>query len=212
MIGHGIDLQQIQHEPGRFRAEYGVPATDFMVAYVGQQGRHKGIDTLVRAFPALLERRPDARLVIAGSQTSYSRELRRLVDGTNAAVRARILLLDDVTAAQKDQILADCDVFASPSEQESFGITTLEAWAHGKAVVLGDGPSQRCVIERGVSGLVVPYGHEALLADTLRTLALDVELRQRLGDAGRDRLRRRYDLSRVVEQYFDLFAAAAGRT
>ena len=102
VIGHGIDLQQIQHEPGRFRAEYGVPATDFIVAYVGQQGRHKGVDTLVRAFPALLERRPDARLVIAGSQTSYSRELRRLVDGTNAAVRTRILLLDDVTAAQKD--------------------------------------------------------------------------------------------------------------
>lgn len=211
VIGHGVDLDRLQARPGSFRRRHGIPTGAFVVAYVGQQGPHKGIDTLLRTFPGLLERLPDAQLVVAGSRTPYSSELRRLREDLPSAVRARLVVLDDVSAREKAEILADCDVFASPSEQESFGITTLEAWAHAKPVVVGDGPAQRSVVQDGVSGLLVRYGDERALIRALTTVAADPDLRRRLGVAGRERLRRRYSLARVTDDYLALFAEAVER-
>ena len=102
-------------EQGRFRAGRKIPSDALVVAYVGQQGGHKGIDTLLRVFPALLERRPDAWLIVAGARTPYSEELRRIVESLPPQAGSRVLLMDDVTAAERAEILADCDIFASPS-------------------------------------------------------------------------------------------------
>jgi glycosyltransferase involved in cell wall biosynthesis len=211
VIGHGVDLERLRARPGDFRRRHGLPPGDFLVAYVGQQAPHKGIDVLIRELPRLCEHRSDARLVVAGARTPYSAKLDRVAEELPPEARARLLVLDDVTARKKAEILADCDVFASPSEQEAFGITTLEAWAHAKPVVVGDGPAQRSVVEEGVSGLLVPHGDGRALTRALAALAADADLRGRLGAAGRDRLRQRYDLSRVVERYYALFAEAAER-
>jgi glycosyltransferase involved in cell wall biosynthesis len=72
VIGHGIELADFSPEPGRFRAARSIPPDALVVAYVGQQGGHKGIDTLLRVLPRLLERRPDAWLVVAGARTPSS--------------------------------------------------------------------------------------------------------------------------------------------
>ena len=133
VIGHGIELADFNPEQGRFRTRRKIPPDALVVAYVGQQAGHKGIDTLLRVFPALLDRRADAWLIVAGARTPYSEELRRIVESLTPQARSRVLLMDDVTAAERAEILADCDIFASPSEQEAFGITTLEAWSQGKA-------------------------------------------------------------------------------
>ena len=120
--------------------------------------------------------------------------------------------MDDVTAAERAEILADCDIFASPSEQEAFGITTLEAWSQGKPVVVGDGAAQACVVDHGVSGLLVPYRDEDRLFQTLAELAGDEELRLRLGRAGQRRLHERYLHSDIVARYHTLFVDAARRS
>jgi glycosyltransferase involved in cell wall biosynthesis len=209
VIGHGIELSDFIAEPGVFRRAHGIPRDAFLVAYLGQQSSHKGIDTLIRVLPRLLERRGDAWLLVAGARTPYSTELRRLAKRQPGHARSRLLFVDDLAKADRAQVLADCDVFASPSAQESFGITTLEAWSQAKPVVVGDGPAQRSVVEHGVSGILVPHGHEARLLEALGTLSADTSLRARLGDAGRRRLQERYDHSAVVSQYHSLFLEAA---
>ena len=209
VIGHGIELSDFSAEQGVFRAAHGIPRDAFLVAYLGQQGGHKGIDTLIRVLPMLLERQGDTWLLIAGARTPYSAELRRLAERLPGHARSHLLFVDDVTTAERAQLLADCDVFASPSAQESFGITTLEAWSQAKPVVVGDGPAQRSVVEDGVSGILVPHGNKARLLEVLCTLAGDVSLRARLGETGRRRLRERYDHSAVVSQYHSLFLEAA---
>ena len=212
VIGHGIELADFSPEPGRFRAARSIPPDALVVAYVGQQGGHKGIDTLLRVLPRLLERRPDAWLVVAGARTPYSEELRRIAGGLPEQARSRVLMLDDVTAAERAEVLADCDIFASPSEQEAFGITTLEAWSQGKPVVVGDGPAQACVVDHGVSGLLVPYRDEHRLLQTLAELAGDEALRLRLGRAGQRRLHERHLHSDIVARYHALFVDAARRS
>ena len=211
VIGHGIELADFSPEPGRFRTEHSVPPDALVVAYVGQQAGHKGIDTLLRVLPRLLERRPDAWLVVAGARTPYSVELRRIAGALPERARSRLLLMDDVTSSERAEVLADCDIFASPSEQEAFGITTLEAWSQGKPVIVGDGPAQACVVDHEISGLLVPYGDERLLLQRLTELADDEALRFRMGEAGRRRLHECHLHSDIVARYHALFVAAATR-
>lgn len=212
VIGHGIELSDFHAEPGRFRARRGIPSDAFVVAYVGQQGGHKGIDTLMRVLPGLLEQRADSWLVVAGARTAYSAELRRIAGALPEPARSRVVLIDDVTSGERAEVLTDCDVFASPSEQESFGITTLEAWSQAKPVVVGDGPAQACVVEAGASGLLVPHGNEQRLLESLSQLASDGVLREWLGEAGRRRLHERHLHSSIVAQYHSLFVEAATRS
>ncbi|HEX6349263.1 MAG TPA: glycosyltransferase family 4 protein [Candidatus Dormibacteraeota bacterium] len=192
--------------PG-FRARHGLSPEQLLIAYVGQQGSHKGIDLLLEVLPLLLAQYPDARLVIAGSRTPYSVELGRRVQALPAEARGCVEVLDDVDEADKAAILAACDIFASPSRYESFGITVVEAWRQGRAVLAGDGPATRCVVEDGVSGLLVAHEPAAVLDGLLR-LAADPGLRRRLGEAGRARFLERFTLDRVVDQYHEVLLAA----
>jgi glycosyltransferase involved in cell wall biosynthesis len=208
VIGHGIDPTEMRPRPGAFRAAHGIDPDGFLVCYVGQLGSHKGIDTLLRAFPALLERRSDAWLVVAGSRTTFADSLAELIADLPGRARERVRLLTDLDEQEKADVLGDSDVFASPSYAEAFGITTLEAWALRKPVVVGDAPSQRSIVEDGRNGLIVPYGDEAALLATLERL-WDEDLRRALGQSGFERLLSRYRRHDVERSYAELFAEAA---
>ena len=145
--------------------------------------------------------------MIAGSRTPYSAEVRRRVQALQAEARQKVEVLDDVDEAEKTALLAACDIFASPSRYESFGITVLEAWRQGRPVMVGDGPALRCVVEDGVSGLLVAHQPRAVLDGLLR-LAADPGLRRQLGEAGHARFLERYTLDRMIDDYHDLLVAA----
>jgi glycosyltransferase involved in cell wall biosynthesis len=209
VIGHGFDIGELVPRPGAFRAAHGIDDDAYLVAFVGQQGIHKGIDTLIDVLPELVARCPSAHLVVGGARTPHSPRLRAHAARLPVDLRGRLIFADDLTTAEKADLLGDCDVFASPSEAESFGITTLEAWSLGKPVVVGDAPSQSAIVEDGVAGLIVAYGDRKGLLAALARLGGDAALRARLGEAGRERLAKRFSRRSVAHAYAELFRAAA---
>jgi glycosyltransferase involved in cell wall biosynthesis len=210
VIGHGLDPDVIHPTPGALRRRLGIGARDFVIAFLGQHAPHKGIGTIVRAFPKALALRSDSWLVIGGARTSFTAELERTVAALGPA-GDRVRILPDLTEPEKADVLGDCDVFVSPSQRESFGITTLEAWAFGKPVIVGDAPSQHEVVDGGRTGLIVPFGDvEALLCALARTM--DDTIRSRLGDAGRRCLVEQHGRRTVEDQYAALFQTAVGRS
>ena len=211
-IGHGIDPENLKPRPGAFRAAHAIDRNGLLIAFVGQHAGHKGIDTLVEVFPALLERMPDAWLAIAGSRTPFTNEVGRLVARLPAPARARVRVVADLSEQERADALGDCDIFASPSAAESFGITTLEAWALRKPVLVGDAPSQRSVVDEGVNGLIVRYRDSGALVAALERLG-DARLRRSLGEAGHAKLLERYRSVEIERAYAELFrsAAEAGR-
>lgn len=209
VIGHGVEPGALKPRPGRFRAAHGMDVEGYLVAYVGQQGSHKGIEVLIEALPALLERCPDTWLAIGGSRTGYTDELERRIAALPSAARARCRLVCNLSEQEKADLLGDCDVLATPSKKEAFGITTLEAWSLRKPVLVGDSPSQACVVGDGECGLIVPHGDAARLTEALSRLGSDAELRASMGAAGHARLLAKYVRADVERRHAELLAEAA---
>jgi glycosyltransferase involved in cell wall biosynthesis len=79
-------------------------------------------------------------------------------------------------------------------------MAALEAMATGRAVVAGDAPGCRSVVEDGVSGLLVPPGAPAALAVAMEQFLEDPALVVSMGRAGRERAERLYDSKRVAAE------------
>lgn len=170
------------------------PRNPCQVAFVGRPDPRKGRDLLLAAWPAVHERVPDARLVIVGGGDSPP------VSGVSYAGR--------VSESAKRSILAGSGAFCAPNRGgESFGITVAEGMAAGCAVVASDLPAFEDVL--GGTGLHFRNGDARSLADTLKAVLTDPDLRDRLATASSARVRR-YDWETVIGLYSDLYRRAVG--
>ncbi len=119
----------------------------------------KGVDVLLRAWPAVRAAVPDARLVVVGP----SRRTRGGAPAGTAHGTAGVHLTGTVTEADKRSLVAGADVLVAPHRGgESFGIVLVEAMAAGTAVVASDLPAFRDVLAG--TGVLVPPGDPAALA------------------------------------------------
>ena len=117
------------------RQRYGLDNEDMMILFVGRLVWIKGVDKLIRAMPHVLQKVPNAKLVIVGLG-----DMRDYLEGL-----VRNLHLEDVVKFRFEFIpeeerishYAACDVAAYPSLYEPFGIVTLEAMSMEKPVVVG---------------------------------------------------------------------------
>ena len=117
------------------RQRYGLSNEDMMILFVGRLVWIKGVDKLIRAMPHVLQKVPNAKLVIVGLG-----DMRDYLEGL-----VRNLHLEDVVKFRFEFIpeeeriahYASCDVAVYPSLYEPFGIVTLEAMSMEKPVVVG---------------------------------------------------------------------------
>jgi glycosyltransferase involved in cell wall biosynthesis len=112
-------------------------------------------------------------------------------------------------------VFASADVFAFPSETETFGNVAVEAAASGlPAVVVRAGAAHEHVVP-GVTGEVVAPGDAAGFAAAIDTLLEDPTRLAAMGHAARAHAAQ-YDLDRAVvatwEIYHDVHAGAQART
>jgi glycosyltransferase involved in cell wall biosynthesis len=101
-------------------------------------------------------------------------------------------------------------VVAVPSHREGFGVACAEAMAHGRPVVASAVGGLLDLVVDGETGLLVPPRDVAALRAALERLLGDANLRRRLGDAGRERVREHFSWApvtdRTVEAYEDALA------
>ena len=149
--------------------------------FVGRLRRYKGVEWVMRALPRVRARVPEARLIVIGEGpfgAVLQRQAARL--GVADAVEFRGFL----PRPDKVRTLQESWVLVQPSPKEGWGLTVVEAGACGTAVVAADSPGLRDSVRRDLTGLLVPYGDDAGLADALVRVLTDPTLRERLARGG----------------------------
>ncbi|HOL93541.1 MAG TPA: glycosyltransferase family 4 protein [bacterium] len=95
------------------------------------------------------------------------------------------------------------DIVAVPSTWiEPFGITAPEAMAAGLPVVASRIGGLQQTVEHEKTGILVEPGNPHALAEALRRLILDPDLRARFGNAGRERVLDHYNWNRILDLYY----------
>jgi glycosyltransferase involved in cell wall biosynthesis len=212
VLPHGVDTARFRPgEPGEraaLRARLGL-AQGVLVAWTGRLLRGKGLQTLLEALARVARDGPDLRLVLVGSgegqALSAEDDLRRRASESDLAGRVifagRLERVEDALRA--------ADLFAFPSLFEGLGISLVEAAACGLPAVASRTGGIVDVVEDGVSGLLVPPGNPAALAEALRALGTDAGRRAAMGREARRVALARFDERDGVDRYRAVFRGVA---
>lgn len=187
-----------------------------MLLFVGRCERRKGVHILLEVLPQLLSRYSDWECHLVGNDQVRLAEGGTLKDQflqryAHEHWCQRVVFHGEVSEDRLRQFYASCDLFVAPSLFESFGLVYHEAMQYGKAVVgcaTGGVPE---AVEHGVEGLLVPPGDAESLRDALATLMENDRLREQMGRAGAERIRKRHNhmtMARSLEQIYDETIAA----
>jgi glycosyltransferase involved in cell wall biosynthesis len=155
---------------------------DPVVLFLGRRTASKRLDVLYEAMKIVWHEMPEVVLQVAGSPPGAGRDPTVWI-----AADPRVRIIDSPSEKEKDQLLGRARLLVSPSLTESFGITTLEAWAQATPVVVADSPVNRSIVRADVDAIVVDVSSPERLAPALIRLLKDSEFAESLGEAGRRR-------------------------
>jgi len=198
VIYNGIDLDRIDSiqndtnrwDPGRPR-----------VTTVGRLIPVKNHSALIERFDAVLNRVPDAELVIVGGGPLKE----SLQDEINSCgLSDSVTLTGRVSRSEVYEVLSRSDVFALPSDSEGFCVALVEAMASGCAPVVSDIPVLHEVA--GDTAMFVQPGDAAGFASAIGDLLSDPGDRIELASNAEERARTVFPLERTVSEYRDLYS------
>ena len=206
LIGNGMDAGPFLEADGAaFRQVHGIGAAK-VVGFVGRKTAGKGAEHLIEAMELVWQEMPGVCLVMAGQQDSaYAADIKERLERVREEHAGMVVDIDDFSEAEKPAIYAACDVFAMPSNTDSFGIVYLEAWASGKPVIACRGTAQETIIDQEEDGLLVGYGEPRELAQAIVRLLGDDGLRSRLGENGRRKVLGNYTWEIVARKVREVY-------
>ncbi len=185
----------------------GYPRPGKTVLFLGRFDEpRKGMEVLLGALPAVVERFPDVEILVVGR--GDEEELREQAGNLGAHLR----FLGQVDDAEKASALRSADVYCAPNTGgESFGIVLCEAMAAGTPVVASDLDAFRRVLAAGEAGRLVPVEDSGALAEALIAVLSDDRLRTAYTQAAAAAVRR-YDWQVVADDILRVYetVAAAG--
>jgi glycosyltransferase involved in cell wall biosynthesis len=173
--------------------------------FVGSWIDHKGTYYLAEAFQKLLALVPQAELTIAGCGEAEENIRARFP----ASTRNFLHVLPFVPRAEMPALYAGHDVFVLPSLVEGMPLVLLEAMASGLPVITTESSGMTDLVEDGYDGLLTTPGDTPSLLDAMVTLCRDAQLRQRLGTAAQEKMKR-FTWTRSALRHEAVFRRALG--
>lgn len=186
-------------DPAAVRRKYGLDGGPWILT-VARLEWHKGIDTVIKALPAIRAAHPATRYAVAGvgdRRPHFERLVAAL--GLGDAVR----FLGGVPDAELPAVYNAADLYVGASRRhelmaEGFGISLVEASACGRAVVGGRSGGVPDAVRDGETGILVDPDDPGAVAAGVNRLLGDAGLRSRMGAAGRRAVETYYNWDRVA--------------
>lgn len=181
---------------------YRIPRDLPLVVQVSRFDRWKDPEGVIRAFK-LARREVDATLVLLGNAATDDPEGEQVYGSLLDSREERIIILSREDTALVNALQRRAAVVLQKSLREGFGLTVAEAMWKGTPVIGGNVGGIRHQIEDGTNGFLVSSEEEA--AARIVQLLKDERLRERMGRAARETVRRKFLLTRYLEQHLALY-------
>jgi UDP-glucose:(heptosyl)LPS alpha-1,3-glucosyltransferase len=199
VIPNGVDLRRF-HPRHRFaagaalRRQCGFTADHVVLVFLGTGYGRKGLDRVLDVLPALVQRRPEVRLLVVGYDAHWRRWRERV---RRMQLEAQVCLLGG--RRDPEACYGAGDLYVLPTRYDPFANATLEALACGLPVITTSANGGCEVLEDGVHGTILP-AHPEDNAALLQALLLWADQdRLKRGVAPARRQAERYSVRRELQ-------------
>jgi glycosyltransferase involved in cell wall biosynthesis len=203
VIHNGIDTDT-------FRPLEDVERQSGLILYVGNsEDRNKGARYLIEALHLLQDERLDYQLALVDHKKDRLKLVPRLVQ--EYGLWSRVHFMGHVSTEQLVRLYNQATIAVSPSLFEGFGLPAAEAMSCGTPVIATTGGAFPEVVDHDETGWLVPPGDSRALADAIKLLMGDAQLRDRLGGAGRQAILERFNWRKAAEETVAVYEEMLGR-
>lgn len=213
---NGIDLEKFARERGcrdEVRESLGLGDADFCIGHIGQFSERKNQLGMVRAFNELLQKMPNAVLLLVGAplfshEVGYGRQVEREVERLGIGSRVKFL-------GQRSDIptlMQALDLLVVNSRQEPLALTVVEGFSAHVPVLgsrIGGIPE---MIEHGVTGWLISNPDYRSLARDIACIAMNRDLTNEVSDVAFALAKRKFSLETFMDGFSHLIERTANRS
>ncbi len=185
-----------------------IPTDLPIVAQISRFDPWKDPEGVIQAFQLAQKKAPEARLILLGNFATDDPEGARIFESLCRSRNEKTFIMahgDDTSLVNALQRSAR--IVLQKSLREGFGLTVTEAMWKSTPVIGGNVGGIPFQIENGVNGYLTSSIEET--ADRMTQLLKDENLCRQMGKHGRENVRKKFLLTRYLEQYLDLFLSSS---
>lgn len=183
-------------------AVYWAPPAEFRVGYLGAFGPDKSLHLLLLAWKDFEGK---GKMVFGGNCKSGILELARVMNIPLTPDRWELTGWLENVSDFYNNISVYCQVSAS----EGFGIETIEAMAHGRAVIVSSGAGSADAVTDGVDGFIVPPLDSQAILDKINYFVANPHKILEMGAAAREKAKK-YSWDKIEEKYVAFYKGILG--
>ena len=157
------------------------------ILYAGRLVRSKGVEYLLHATKLARLACPQLRIRILGSGPD---EVRLKKMAASLGLDGMVSFQPLASRQEYLRVLGSCSAFVSPSLQEAFPVSVIEAMGSERPVIVADVMGANEIVEHGLDGIVVPPRDAEALASAIERLTLEPEVGERMGKRGKEKVSR----------------------
>lgn len=211
-IPNGVDTKVFKRSTDsrkRHRELLGYERDDFVVLFLAQLRRAKGVETLLEAIPEAVSSISNIRFLLIGSGPMthvVDRFIRRFHLESNVRLYSKYVPDSELPALYNAS-----DIYVLPSIVEGMPLSLMEAMACGKPVIVTDVGDVRFLVKDGVNGFFIPRGNTKALVQKIAYLFNEPGLLDRIGTNNAEKLST-YDWDEITKKYLHLYLGMRKRS
>jgi glycosyltransferase involved in cell wall biosynthesis len=216
-ISNGVDSKRFRPDvdASLWRTKLGLCPEDRLILCPRRLEKKNGVRFFIEAaIKVLSSGEKNCVFAVAGNYTGPKQDSDEFVVSDmieRSRHTSRFRLLGRVENREIPGLYSAAHFVVMPSLLEATSLSAMEAMSSGKAILSTNVGGLPFLIRDDENGLLVPPANSQALAEGMRKLLADPELRARLGEAGRRRVEQDLDWSRIAEQTLSVYDKAIER-
>ncbi|WP_412984477.1 glycosyltransferase family 4 protein [Pontimicrobium sp. IMCC45349] len=179
------------------------------ILYFGTLVRKKGVLELAQIFNLIIEKNPEAKLLLIGKDNMDVFEKKSTLSLfkslLSSAASQQLNYIPEVPYNQVKSYISNASVVVLPSFAEAFPMTWLETMAMEKPLVASNIGWSKELIENGITGYAINPTNHKTYAETIKSLLEDKTLCHKVGKAARQKIVNEFSMSLVVDKNIEYY-------